>query len=151
MLTQKSEQKISSEQEMLEFGRNLAKNISSGVVIYLQGPLGAGKTTLTRAIIQGLGHEGNVKSPTYTLVEPYEINHKIVYHFDFYRVVDPQELSMIGIRDYFTENSICIIEWPERAQGMIPPADVVIEIEMCEQGRQVKLIAHTDKGKQLFK
>jgi len=142
--------RVANEQEMLAFGQRLAKSLVPGVIVHLKGPLGAGKTTLTRAILQGLGHTGNVKSPTYTLVEPYEIDHKIVYHFDLYRLEDPLELEAMGIRDYFSHESICIIEWPERAGGMLPEPDVLIEIEFAGEGREVEVTANTSKGKKLL-
>lgn len=142
--------RVANEQEMLAFGQRLAKFLLPGVIIHLKGPLGAGKTTLTRAILQGLGHTGNVKSPTYTLVEPYEIDHKIVYHFDLYRLEDPRELDEMGIRDYFSQDNICIIEWPERAGGMLPEPDVLIEIEFAGEGRDVEVSANTQKGETLL-
>ncbi len=121
------------------FGLSLAKSISAPVTIYLQGELGAGKTTLVRGLLKGLGHSGSTKSPTYTLVEPYQLDNLTVYHFDLYRLADPEELEYIGIREYQNQNSILIFEWPNKGQGMIPIADLLIELSYSEEGRQLKM------------
>ena len=110
------------------FGRRLAGLLESGLVVYLSGPLGAGKTSLCGAIIGALGHPGPVKSPTYTLVEPYLLSLGNVYHFDLYRLADPEELEWIGARDYFDGSSLCLIEWPERGKGALPRPDLELEL-----------------------
>ena len=131
------------EQQQLALGQALAKVIKKGTVIYLTGDLGAGKTTLTRGFLQGLGHRGTVKSPTYTLVEPYEFSDLTLYHFDLYRLQDPEELELLGIRDYFNSQSIVIIEWPTRGEPLLPQADLVIDIQLHpQQGRILSLTAH---------
>ena len=131
---------------MLTLGEDIANKLSGGCVIYLIGQLGAGKTTLTRGILHGLGHPGSVKSPTFTLVEPYEVNGKRVFHFDLYRLVDAEELEYLGIRDYFVSDSISIVEWPEKGAGVLPKADLQITIDYKDAGRHVRIIANTDRG-----
>lgn len=137
---------LADENEMLRLGAQLAKVIPNGTVIYLTGSLGAGKTTLVRGLLRGLGYEDPVKSPTYTLVEPYEVAGKKIYHFDVYRIDDAEELEYIGIRDYFDKDSICLIEWPENAQGVLPSADLWCKISIPEKGRIVTLEGYSDKG-----
>ncbi|MFW1733988.1 tRNA (adenosine(37)-N6)-threonylcarbamoyltransferase complex ATPase subunit type 1 TsaE [Acinetobacter sp. ULE_I001] len=119
---------LSNEQDTQMLAQKLAQHIAKGV-IYLIGDLGAGKTTLTRYWLQSLGHQGAVKSPTYTLVEPYKINVKDVFHFDLYRLNDPYELELMGIRDYLeVENALFLFEWPSKGADEIPQADHVITI-----------------------
>ena len=129
------------EQEMLMLGQSLAKHrINKNDVIYLNGNLGAGKTTLTKGIIHGLGYTGLVKSPTYTLVETYPTNDTlIIQHFDLYRLAEAEELEWIGIRDYFNHPHITLIEWPEKGQDLIPTPTQSINIEYLAKGRRIKL------------
>lgn len=141
---------IPDESAMLALGAQLAAACGDTAVIFLSGQLGAGKTTLSRGFLQGLGHPGKVKSPTYTLVEPYEIAGKKIFHFDFYRVRDPRELDFIGIEDYFVPQAICLVEWPEQGQGFIPLADLFCYLEQYESGRKITMTANTERGKMIL-
>lgn len=147
---------LADEQATIAVGEGLAKVVlapteqsdkaQSALIVYLNGDLGAGKTTLTRGFVRGMGHQGNVKSPTYTLVEPYELPPWQVYHFDLYRLGDAEELEYMGIRDYFAENCCCFIEWPEKGEGILTKADIVIELNYQDEQRTVKLQAFTPRG-----
>ncbi len=137
---------LADEEAQLQWGRDLARYCGQAAMISLSGPLGAGKTTLTRGFLQGLGYTGTVKSPTYTLVEPYTIQGRLVYHFDLYRLNDPHELDEMGIQDYLTPDAICLIEWPERGAPLLPLADLSCYIEILDAGRQVRVVANTPKG-----
>jgi len=130
---------ISSPETMETVGATLALTCGSGCVLHLIGDLGAGKTTLVRGFIHALGHPGLVKSPTYTLVEPYLLNNRRIYHFDFYRLGHPEELEYLGIRDYLEDNVICLIEWPERGSYFTPPADILVRILPHNEGRVLEL------------
>ncbi|MBR9871580.1 MAG: tRNA (adenosine(37)-N6)-threonylcarbamoyltransferase complex ATPase subunit type 1 TsaE [Gammaproteobacteria bacterium] len=128
----------------------LAKQSEQSLTVFLEGDLGMGKTTLSRGVMRGLGHEGAVKSPTYTLVEPYEHLTPPVYHFDLYRLGDPEELEYMGIRDYFSATNFCLIEWPERGEGVLPEPDVEIQLERQNEGRTVILRARSELGASLL-
>ena len=142
---------LDGEQAMVNYGHVLATAIAQAnapLLILLNGDLGAGKTTISRGILQGLGYSGAVKSPTYTLVEPYDLQIGKVFHFDLYRLIDPEELEHIGFSDYLSQANLCIIEWPENGGSYIPQADIKIDISQYESGRKLTLTSNTDVGVQ---
>lgn len=136
---------LADEKATLTFANDFAKTIKSPCVIYLIGELGAGKTTFVRGFLQGLGYNGRVKSPTYTLVEPYEINKQKIFHFDLYRLAHPEELEFIGVSDYFSEDAIFLIEWPKIGEGYLPDPDYQLFFSYHGQARE--LVIEHDGGK----
>jgi tRNA threonylcarbamoyladenosine biosynthesis protein TsaE len=143
------ERRIPTVAEMEALGSALAREAfeCGARLVYLHGPLGAGKTTLVRGMLRALGHHGAVKSPTFTLVEPYELEGgRRLYHFDLYRLEDPQELEFLGIRDYLEGQGLCVIEWAERGGGFLPEPDIDVMIDMAGTMRTVRLTAHTGQG-----
>lgn len=137
---------VEGEQAMLEFGARLAQVTQGRGLIFLEGDLGAGKTTLSRGLIRGLGHVGAVKSPTFTLVEPYEFGSIRAYHFDLYRLVDPEELEYLGARDYFQDDSLCLVEWPQKGASLLPKPDLTITISPEASGRSLSLSPQSARG-----
>lgn len=141
---------ITTESETEQFAEKLASVISAPIWIALNGPLGAGKTTLTRYVLQALGHKGTVKSPTYTLVEPYEVADSKFFHFDLYRLSDPEELEYLGIRDYLGDKIIAFVEWPSKGKGFLPETDLSIEIQLNDNSRLFVLTSHSKKGQKII-
>jgi tRNA threonylcarbamoyladenosine biosynthesis protein TsaE len=127
-------------------GAALAAGAGPGRVLHLKGDLGAGKTTLVRGLLRALGYAGRVKSPTYTLVEPYMLSSLHFYHFDFYRFEDRSEWLSSGFREYFNPQSFCVVEWPEQAGDLLPPPDVEVHLHFSGEGRTATLRAHTPAG-----
>jgi tRNA threonylcarbamoyladenosine biosynthesis protein TsaE len=140
---------LTSEKEMLGLGVMLSRFLCGEGVIHLSGGLGAGKTTLCRGILRAMGHLGAVKSPTFTLVEPYQISDSEVYHFDFYRLNDPGELDYIGIDEYFGKKKLCLIEWPEKAIGYLPQHDLDITIDVLGEKRIIGVRSNSQSGEKI--
>lgn len=139
-----------SEEEQLAFGRRLAQAVGPRGLIFLDGDLGAGKTTLVRGFLRACGHDGAVRSPTYTLIEPYEAGGRRIYHLDLYRLSDGEELEYLGLRDLLDEQAVLLVEWPERGEGWLPPADLTVKITYQGSGRQLRLSAATSVGKSIL-
>lgn len=138
---------LPDEAATLAFGENLALGVQHGLFIALSGELGSGKTTLARGILRGLGYEGKVKSPTYTLVELYKLSRLNLYHFDLYRFKESREWLEAGFRDNFDSHNVCVVEWPERALDLLPGADLSVSLVEEGGGRRVRIVAHTEAGK----
>lgn len=137
---------LADEAATVALGLALGKVIPAGAVIFLDGTLGAGKTTFCRGVLHSFAYSGPVKSPTYTLVEPYELSQRTIYHFDLYRLGDPEELEYMGIRDYFSADAICLIEWFEKGEGVLPQADILVKVVPTGEGRTATLFGLTENG-----
>jgi len=143
---------VSGETAMLGYAAAVAdffrmnQLLDSGLVVFLQGTLGAGKTTFSRGLIQALGHQGAVKSPTYTLVEDYTLAEVKICHFDLYRLADPEELEFMGIRDYLSDGALCLIEWADKGAGILPPADLILQIDDLGDSRELHWQASSERA-----
>lgn len=145
--------KVNTPDEMEKLGEEIAEHTcrrTAQLFLFLLGDLGAGKTTFVRGFLKGMGHTGAVKSPTYTLVEPYDFATNAVYHFDFYRLKDADALEDIGIRDYFHEKAYCLIEWPTMALDELPKPDIVVSIEILGEERRLNLLAGSSRGEEIL-
>ena len=138
---------LPDEQSTIAFGARLAQVCKPPLKIYLSGELGAGKTTLSRGFLRAVGHVGSVKSPTYTLVEPYEFDDVKVFHFDLYRIADPEELAYVGFDDYLMAPAILLVEWAERGGDWLPQADLLVRLSSFNDGRQLRLRGGTEAGR----
>lgn len=137
---------LPNEVATLAFATRFAHTLKPGLVIYLRGDLGAGKTTVVRALLQALGYTGRVKSPTYTLVEQYAVAGLNLRHFDLYRFRDADEWESAGFRDEFDGNNVCLVEWPEQASGLLPLADISLTFNILQDERELSIHAYTDAG-----
>ncbi len=142
---------LGDERETAGLGARIAAGCPGDAVIFLFGQLGTGKTTLVRGVLAGLGYRGRVRSPTYTLVEPYTVGRRQVFHFDLYRLADPEELEYIGIRDYESTSAIWLVEWPERGVGMLPAPDLEIHLAHQGLGRVARFEPRTRIGSSIVK
>jgi len=131
-------------------GAVLAQTCQHACILYLEGDLGTGKTTLVRGFLRGLGYQGKVRSPTYTLLEPYEFGGRSIYHLDLYRLAHPEELEYLGLRDLLQTDAVLLIEWPDRGEGVLPAADLQVAIQYQTKGRRLELIANTGKGSEVL-
>lgn len=141
---------LQSHEETVALGERLGAQLKKGAIIYLDGNLGAGKTTLCQGILKSFNYSGAVKSPTYTLVEPYDFAGFKVYHFDLYRLGDAQELEYFGIRDYFFEPCVCLVEWFERGEGVLPKEDIRIVLTPDGEGRKAELYGASSLGQNII-
>jgi tRNA threonylcarbamoyladenosine biosynthesis protein TsaE len=141
---------LADESATMGFAADVARVCAGGAVIYLRGNLGTGKTTFARGFLRALGVASHVKSPTFTVVEPYEVAGGNAAHFDLYRINDPEELSAIGIREYFAPGAWVLVEWPERGQGVLPPPDLELEFKYKDERRRVVARARTERGAELL-
>lgn len=146
----KRSQRAATAADMERLGERVAGALKPGLMMHFHGALGAGKTTLIRGLLRGLGHGGAVKSPTFTLVETYPLAAHTVHHFDFYRLHAAEELEFLGFRDYLQGQGICLIEWAERGAGLLSVPDVDVYIEQADHGRSVQWVSHTDSGNSLL-
>ena len=137
---------LGDEPATLELGAHLGRALPSRLIVYLRGDLGAGKTTLARGVLRGLGYAGQVKSPSYTLVEVYRLSSLYLHHFDFYRFKDPNEWIDAGFRETLGADHVCLIEWPEKAGALLPAADLELTLEHEDAGRRARLLASSPAG-----
>lgn len=141
---------LASAEDTQALGARFARVLDPGCIVYLRGPLGTGKTTLVRGLLRALGHEGTVRSPTFTLVEPYEAGGRRLLHLDLYRLADPEELEYLGLRDFLDGEAIILVEWPERGRGMLPPADLEAALDYAGDGRACTLSTATERGRRIM-
>ncbi|MGJ8524987.1 hypothetical protein LMG33818_000695 [Halomonadaceae bacterium LMG 33818] len=137
---------LADEAAQVAMGGQLAKALDYRGLMFLVGDLGAGKTTLSRGVLHSMGYEGAVKSPTYTLLEPYDLERHKVFHYDLYRLGDPEELEFIGGRDLFSDQALHLVEWPSMGEGWLPLPDLIVQLAHADTGRTARVNACTDRG-----
>ncbi len=142
---------LKDESETLRLAESMASHLFPGMNLYLKGELGSGKTTFVRGVLRGLGYQDKVKSPTYTLVEPYSLEKFTIYHFDLYRFKNETEWDDAGFREYFNNTSICLVEWPEKVGHILPKPDISIELSHTPYGRHLHFISYTSIGTECLK
>lgn len=142
---------LADEDATVSFAAKLGGLLPRGGLVFLEGELGAGKTTLARGILRSFGHTGAVKSPTFTLVEPYELKDRQIFHFDLYRLNDPNELEYIGVDDYLDGQHLCLVEWPERGADFLPDSDLTIRLSVAGTGRRLAMEANTELGEYVIR
>lgn len=141
---------LTDDSQTVFWGAKIAAALKKGGTVYLHGELGAGKTTLCRGILRAYGHQGAVKSPTYTIIEPYELDGVNVYHFDLYRMVDAEEWEYLGVDEYFSPENICLVEWPEKGANYLPASDINITLLYDENGRKISISASNHRGVEIL-
>ncbi|MCM5704806.1 tRNA (adenosine(37)-N6)-threonylcarbamoyltransferase complex ATPase subunit type 1 TsaE [Larsenimonas salina] len=142
---------LNDEAAQVAFGRWLGQTLAGRGLVFLEGELGAGKTTMTRGILSAYGHDGAVKSPTYTLMEPYELDSARIYHFDLYRLGDPEELEFLGARDVLGDGEcLKLVEWPSRGEGWLASPDITVTLDVMDEGRRATLSASSDYGRDVL-
>lgn len=141
---------LDNEEAQVAFGEALGQALQGRGLVYLEGELGAGKTTMTRGMLRAYGYQGAVKSPTYTLVEPYELGSQRIYHLDLYRLSDPEELEFIGGRDVLDDDALIFVEWPSRGEGWLPAPDLRLVLDVVVHGRLASLMACSAKGENVL-
>ncbi|MEQ1591863.1 MAG: tRNA (adenosine(37)-N6)-threonylcarbamoyltransferase complex ATPase subunit type 1 TsaE [Thiobacillaceae bacterium] len=142
---------LPDEASTLELGATIARGLRAGMTLFLEGDLGAGKTTLVRGVLRALGYVGRVKSPTYTLSEIYNVPGFELYHFDLYRMTDPREWLDAGFREVADGQMVSLVEWPEKAAGLLPPPDMRIRLSVNDEGRDAEIVAETAPGRECLK
>lgn len=151
MVNDKIEVFLTSDTDTVHWGEKVGRVLAGRGIVYLYGELGAGKTTFSRGILRSYGYSGSVKSPTYTIIEPYELASACIFHFDLYRLTHADEWHNLGVEAYFSGQAICLVEWPQRAAEYLPPGDLAITLVYAQEGRKIGIEALSDYGRKIVK